>query len=94
MKYFKVRNMDKWMHQNSARYTGAFFEGCLLDNFVLDCKRGYAFVYERYVSPNMSEYAIKFAPYKDKELCDELWQEFYAAWEEHEEWVEWMEASA
>lgn len=84
MKHFTVRNFDKWLHQNGAKYTGAFFEGVLLDNFVLDCKRGYAAVYERYVNPNMSEYEIRFAPYRDKEAISELWGEFYGRYDEHE----------
>lgn len=88
MRKFTVRNMGKWMHQNRAEHTGAYFEGCLLDNFVLACKRGYAFVYESYVNPNMSEYAIRFVPYEDVMTCDEMWCEFYAFWDEHERDIE------
>ena len=84
MREFVVRDMDKWMHQNSARYTGAFFEGVLLDNYVLDCRRGYAAVYERYATPNSSVPHIKFAPYKDRAAVDALWSEFYERQEEAE----------
>ena len=73
---FKVRNEEKWMHQNRAEYTGAYVEGTLLDSYVLACKRGYAAVYERYVNPNKSEHVYKFAPYSDQRKCDELWAEF------------------
>ena len=84
IKTFRVHDEEKWMHQNGARYTGAFYEGCLLDNYVLDCKRGYVAVYERYVTPNSSEHVFKFAPYKDREACDSLWHEFYERYDENE----------
>ena len=77
MKTFLVANEDKWMHQNDAQFTGAFFDGVLLDNYVLDCKRGYVAVYEQYVTPNSSEHVFKFAPYKDRAAVDALWSEFY-----------------
>ena len=65
------------MHQNAAEYTGAYFEGSLIDNFILTCKRGYCAVYEKFVNPNMSEHIYKFVPYTDKTNCDKLWAEFY-----------------
>lgn len=55
-------NLEKWMRQNKAKYTGTFIEGCLLDNFVLVCKRGFAAVYERYVNCWTSNYMIEFQP--------------------------------
>ncbi len=54
------RDLEKWMHQNRAVYVGDFVEGCLLDNFVLACKNGFAAVYEKYVNPNMSTYYVEF----------------------------------
>lgn len=55
-------NLEKWMHQNRAEYTGAFVEGRLLDNFVLVCKRGFAAVYEHYLNCWSSDYLIEFQP--------------------------------
>ena len=55
-------NLGKWMHQNRAEYTGAFVEGCLLGNFELACKRGFAAVYEHYLNCWSSDYLIEFQP--------------------------------
>ena len=84
MREFIVNDMDKWMHQNNAHYTGAFFEGNLLDNYVLDCKRGYAAVYERPMNEWSSVPHVKFAPYKDRAAVDALWSEFYGRQDEAE----------
>jgi len=73
---FTVRNEDKWMHQNRVSETVAYFEGVLLDNFVVSCKRGYAAVYERYVNPNQSEHVFVFAPYRDRKAVMALFDEF------------------
>ena len=88
MRFFKVNDVEKWMHQNKAEHTGAFFEGCLLDNYVLACKRGFCAVYERYVNPNMSEHIYEFAPYKHPRECKELWDDFYEAAVAHGEWID------
>lgn len=84
MRTFKVNDKGKWAYQNRAVYTGAFFEGSLLDNYILACKRGYAAVYERYVNHNMSEHIFKFAPYKDPKAVAELWSEFLEREKEYE----------
>ncbi len=75
MTVFKISpaNLEKWMHQNQAKYTGAFVEGTLLDNFVLICKRGFAAVYERYVNPNMSEYLVEF----ETGTAQGVWKRWY-----------------
>lgn len=56
------KNLEKWMHQNGANYTGTMVEGCLLDNFVLACKRGYAAVYEHPLNCWSSDYLVEFEP--------------------------------
>lgn len=66
-------NLKKWMHQNRAQHTGACVEGCLLDNFVLACKRGFAAVYERYVNEWTSEYRVEF----ERGAAPELWRRWY-----------------
>lgn len=53
-------NLDKWLHQNEATPVGDFEPGCLLDNFVVATKRGFAAIYEKYVNPNESCYRIEF----------------------------------
>ena len=77
MTEFIVWNLEKWMHQNRAQYTGAYVDGCLLDNFVLSVKRGYAFIYETYLNANSSAYRCKFVPYKNQDMIDSAWAEWY-----------------
>lgn len=76
--YLNPVQLEKWIHQNTAGYTGDFFQGVLLDNFVLSCRRGYAFLYENYVNSNMSNYLVKFLPYKAPQIVfNALFGEFY-----------------
>lgn len=53
-------NLEKWMAQNKAEYTGDFVDGALLDNFMLACKRGFAAVYEHYLNCWSSDYLVEF----------------------------------
>lgn len=76
---FMVDNEAKWERQNDAEYTGDYVEGVTCDSYVLACKRGYAFVYSRSKAAGwVAWHEYKFAPYKDKEACDALWDEWYA----------------
>lgn len=77
--------IEKWIHQNKGNYTGNYVEGCLLDNYVLECKRGYAFVYEHYLNPNSSDYYIEFVPYKSAKLHLKEYDTAWARWLEFEE---------
>ena len=52
--------LNKWLHQNKAECTGDCVEGCLLDNFVVATKRGYAAIYEHYVNAWESDYRVEF----------------------------------
>lgn len=54
--------LEKWIHQNGAEYTGDYIEGCLLDNFVMYTPRGYAAFYESYVNEWTSDYYVEFQP--------------------------------
>ena len=54
------RKFPMWMTQNRAAYTGDYFPGVLLDNFVLECKHGFAAVYEHLVSEWSSCYRVVF----------------------------------
>lgn len=67
------KELDKWMHQNKAEYTGAFVEGRLLDNFVLACKRGFAAVYEHYLNEWCSDYLIEF----QVGAAQDVWKKWY-----------------
>lgn len=53
-------NLARWMKQNRAGYTGVLVEGCLLDNFVLVCERGFAAFYEHYLNEWTSDYLVEF----------------------------------
>lgn len=70
--------LNKWCGQNKGEYTGDFVDGCLLDNFIIACNRGYAFVYEHYLNPWASDYLVKFCQYDDKPAMDNLWKEWDA----------------
>ena len=75
MTRFLIRhsNFEKWMHQNKAIYTGDFLDGCLLDNFVVATKRGYAAFYEHYVGPWASDYLVEFEP----GIAQTVWRRWY-----------------
>jgi hypothetical protein len=51
---------EKWARQNGAEYTGDYVEGCLLDNFIVATRRGYAAFYEHYVNEWTSDYYVEF----------------------------------
>lgn len=70
--YRYMPSFSTWLHQNAAEPLDCY-EGCLLDNCVYACKRGYAFVYERYLNEFTSYYAVEFVPYKDETNALKLW---------------------
>ena len=67
--------LEKWMHQNGAIYSGDYMEGCLLDNFVIATKRGYAAIYENAVNTWTSDYYIEFQPGAAQDVF-RRWYEF------------------
>lgn len=76
MKTFLLKmNEEQWMHQNEAEYTGDFFEGSLLDNFIVTCKNGIAAFYEHYLNCWSSCYEIHFG--RTEEEIREVYEEFY-----------------
>lgn len=83
MRKFVVRDFGRWFHQNGARYTGAFFEGVLLDNFILECRRGYAACYEHPLNASSSVYQVEFAPFANWDACMELFDRFYEKYDEN-----------
>lgn len=75
--YLSPAAFDCWMHQNHAIYSGEYVSGCLLDNFVVCTKRGYAAIYEHYLNTNSSDYLVEFQPGAA--------QDVFAAWYKFEE---------
>lgn len=68
--YISSLDLDKWIHQNRAEYDGLFEEGCLLDNFVVNTKRGVAAIYEHFVNTGTSDYYVEFQSYKENAVSD------------------------
>ena len=75
MKRFLLNDPEKWMHQNQAGTTGDFVEGCLLDNFIVQCKHGVAALYEHYCNCWSSCYEVHFA--RTESEARDLFEEFY-----------------
>ena len=73
--YLDPADLDKWMNQNKAEYTGDFVDGCLQDNFVVATKRGYAFIYEHVLNAWCSDFEVSFIPYKYDD--SKLWAEWH-----------------
>lgn len=71
--YIDSNNLEKWIHQNNAEYTGDFYEGCLLDNFVLVTDKGFAAVYEHYVNCWTSNYYVEY----QKGAAQTVWKKWY-----------------
>lgn len=75
---FESMTIDKWIHQNSA-IVEDFLDGCLLDNMLLQTRRGVAFVKETFINTWCSTYTLYFAAYKDLDAVDavyNMWSEF------------------
>jgi hypothetical protein len=70
---FNQSGLDKWIHQNQAKYTGAFLNGVLLDNFVLCCKRGFAAIYEYPLNEWSSCYRVEY----EHGAAQEVWKRWY-----------------
>lgn len=68
-------SLEKWIHQNKAEYTGDFFDGCLLDNFIVACKNGVAALYEHCLNEWSSCYEVHFG--RTPEEINAVYSEFY-----------------
>lgn len=73
--YFRANDeqLNKWLQQNRAEYTGDFIPGVLLDSFIVGIRRGYAFIYETYLNGWESDYTIYF----QAGGADDLWPAWY-----------------
>lgn len=52
-------SFDRWIKQNRGEVVG-FYEGCLLDNYLVYTARGVATVYEKPTTTNSSTYFVTF----------------------------------
>lgn len=81
---FPIEQLDTWIKQNNGEYIDCI-EGCLLDNYVIACKRGTAFIYERYLNSNSSGYECYFVPNNaPNDVLNEFWDEFEQLREQEE----------
>lgn len=78
--FMEPADINKYIHQNKAEYTGCFVEGCLQDSFVLSCKRGYTFVYEHFLTPWSSDLFCIFLPYKAAKENPKTYDEEWCTW--------------
>ena len=75
---FILRDFDTWAAQNASECIDCV-EGCLLDNLVMACKRGTAFLFEEYANEWTSRYHVYFIPYKEQDSNGDysrLWDRF------------------
>ena len=75
--YIPSTFLETWIHQNDAEYLGDYVPGCLLDNFTMGTRRGYAAIYEHYLNEWTSDYYIEFQPYGDQYAEYDVIDEFY-----------------
>jgi hypothetical protein len=78
IRIFIVNNLEKWLEQNKAECIECV-EGCLIDNALYACKRGYAAIYERFVNTWSSAYEIHFQPYSNNDgmdVCNAFYKRF------------------
>lgn len=59
-RYIYKGNIDKLLRQNKA-ITLDYKEGCLLDNMLIETKRGYMAIVETYATPWASVYTLYFS---------------------------------
>ena len=86
-KYDFNASLEKWLYQNDGEIV-EILEGCLLDSYLIETKRGTAAIMETYATPNSSKYTLYFS------TDDEAAQIFYKAQEAREAWDAWEVARA
>ena len=57
-------DLQKWLYQNGVTDDGCleYVGGCLLDNMIVQTKRGFAAIYEKYQNTNSSVHKVEFQP--------------------------------
>lgn len=73
MTRLRCRNLDQFIVQNKAVVEDGA-EGCLQDNFLLQCKRGVAVAVETYLNEGSSIHTILFARHDNKKEVNELYR--------------------
>lgn len=63
--YIGSCDLGKWLHQNKADLTFDiipldYVDGCLLDNMLVETKRGIAAIYEHYLNCWTSDYLVEW----------------------------------
>lgn len=77
--YLNPRHLEMWLYQNDAS-TMECLDGCLLDNLLIETKRGYAAVYEHPINSCSSDYYIEF----QAGAADDVFNNWYAFYEEYQ----------
>lgn len=72
--YIGSTELKKWLHQNNGTAVDCV-EGCLLDNLLVETKRGLVIIKEHFLNTWSSDYYCEFVPWK-------LSMELYKKWEE------------
>lgn len=81
--FIRPKELEKWLHQNRVEHTGDFIDGCLLDNFVVMTKRGFAAIYEHPLNEWSSDYWVEFEP----GAAQGVWSRWYQFEKRNEERV-------
>ena len=76
----RLYDLDKFIKQNHAEYIECI-EGCLVDNYMLSCKRGTAFIYEEYLNANSSGYTLYYISDKHARKYPELYSRLANNWD-------------
>lgn len=81
-------NIGKWIEQNKGEIIDSF-PSVLLDYYIVQCKRGTAFIFDEYVNCNMSQYRIEYFPYTETgtdkyKTSEQKWYELYEQYEQLE----------
>jgi len=73
---FRIKQLNTWIKQNHGECIDCC-EGSLLDNMIIACKRGTAFIFEQYLNSNSSTYACYFVPDKaSNDILNSFYDEF------------------
>ena len=77
MKKYKYNgSIEKLMHQNRGEIID-IIEGCLIDNYLINTKRGYMAIIESFVNTCTSNHTIYFST--DPGEIDYIWDRYQAA---------------
>ena len=81
--YMNGDQLNKWIIQNKGGYIDSI-EGTLIDNYVVSCKNGTAFVLEEYMNEGASVYHVYYCKRNVGECFNKLWEHWDNMAEERE----------